>query len=467
MLFLFPAHGKVEAGVVMKNRMTWRETLSLTSMLFGMFFGAGNLIFPVAMGQVAGRNIAPALIGFLITGVGLPLLAVVSLGVTRSKGLLDLSSRIGRRYGYFFTCALYLTIGPFFAIPRCVTVPYEVGVAPLVPAGHERLGLFLFSLFFLCWLLFFSLKPGGIMTWIGKILNPLFLITMGILVLTALLHPFGAVSAVEPGGDYAAIPFAKGFLEGYNTMDTLAGLAFGIVIVDAIKRLGISDEGDVASSTVKAGTFSCLFMGLVYVLVAVMGAESRGALAVGANGGAALGEIARAYYPGFGAMLLAVIVFFCCLKTATGLVISISEAFVQMFPHSLSYRGWALSFSLFTFAIANIGLSGILTISLPVLMFLYPLAITLVLLAILSHFVALDRKVYVVVTTVTLLFALLDFFAALPASWQQAIHVVPLLDAAKAHVPLCALGLGWLVPALIAFVATVAVTGLKGRRERT
>ena len=118
----------------MKTKLTWGETLSITSMLFGLFFGAGNLIFPAYLGQEAGSNIYPALLGFLITGVGMPMMTVAALGITGSDGLLDLSQKAGRHFGYIFTCALYLTIGPFFASPRCVTVPFEIGAKALLPA---------------------------------------------------------------------------------------------------------------------------------------------------------------------------------------------------------------------------------------------------------------------------------------------------------------------------------------------
>ena len=103
----------------MKKRLSFSETMAVGSMLFGLFFGAGNLIFPALMGQKAGANVWPAIVGFLITGVGIPLLGVASMGMSRSDGLMQMSSRVGRKYGMFFTCALYLTIGPFFAIPRC------------------------------------------------------------------------------------------------------------------------------------------------------------------------------------------------------------------------------------------------------------------------------------------------------------------------------------------------------------
>ena len=145
----------------MKRNLNFSELLSVGSMLFGLFFGAGNLIFPAFMGQAAGRNVLPALLGFLVTGVGLPLLAVISLGATRSDGLLQLSQKVGRKYGYLFTCALYLTIGPFFAAPRCFTVVFETGIAPILPAGvSPRVGLFVFSLAFFAIMLSISLRPG-------------------------------------------------------------------------------------------------------------------------------------------------------------------------------------------------------------------------------------------------------------------------------------------------------------------
>ena len=221
-------------------------------MLFGMFFGAGNLIFPASMGQLAGRNMWQASAGFLITGVGLPLLGVAALGISRENGLLGLASRVGKKYGLFFTCALYLTIGPFFAIPRCATVSYTVGIERILPGTGQSLGLAVFSLLFFGAVLFFSLRPGEILTWIGKVLNPLFLAFLAILILRALTAPMGEISAVDPQGAYLTGAFATGLLEGYNTMDALAGLAFGIIVVDVIRSLGVTEPGAVAKNTVRA-----------------------------------------------------------------------------------------------------------------------------------------------------------------------------------------------------------------------
>ena len=224
----------------MKHKLSFREYVYVASMLFGMFFGAGNLIFPVYMGQVAGWNVWPAIVGFLVTGVGLPLLGVAALGISRSSGLFELSRRVGRPYAYFFTCALYLTIGPFFAIPRCATTSFTVGLEQILPhSDRSWLYLLLFSALFFAATLYFSLRPGKILTYVGKVLTPGFLAFLAVLILVTLLNPTTSISAVEPQGAYAAQPFFTGFLEGYNTMDALASLAFGIVVVQVIRDLGV------------------------------------------------------------------------------------------------------------------------------------------------------------------------------------------------------------------------------------
>lgn len=438
------------------KKLTLRQLLTVATMLFGLFFGAGNLIFPASMGQMAGRNLWWASAGLLITGVGLPLLGVAALGISRKEGLFALSSRVSRGYGFFFTCVLYLTIGPFFAIPRCATVAYTVGIQQVLPQGGTT-ALAVFSLIFFAAVLFFSLRPGEILTWVGKVLTPLFLCFLAVLVLRALTDPIGDVSAVDPFGSYAANAFSAGILEGYNTMDALASLAFGIIVVNAIRGLGVDEPGTVAKSTVLAGLFSSLFMGLIYVLVIVMGAQSRGLFPVSANGGEALALIAAHYFGGVGALILAATVTLACLKTAVGLITSCSETFVQLFPKGPSYRVWAIGFCVISFLIANLGLDAILAYSTPVLMFLYPLSIVLILLTLCGKCFGNDPVVLRWTIGFTMAAALIDLLRTLPAATQELLHVVPLVTAAETYLPLCDLGFGWVCPALVGLVIGMAL----------
>ena len=435
----------------MKSKLTAKEYIILASMLFGMFFGAGNLIFPVSMGQQAGANLWPAIVGFCLTGVGIPLLGIAAMGISRSEGLFDMCKRVGKPYAYFFTCLLYLAIGPLFAIPRTATVSFSVGIAPMLQTGNQKLVLCIFSALFFAIVLFFSLRPSGIMTWIGKLLNPLFLLFLAILAVTALLNPMGDIAAGAPSGKYVEMSFFQGFLEGYNTLDALASLAFGIILINSIRKLGIQEPKAISGSTLRSGILSTILMAAIYCLLTVLGAQSQSVLGVSADGGEALFQIGSHYFGTFGGVLLGLIVTVACLKTAIGLITSCSTAFVELFPKSLSYRAYAILFCVFSFAIANFGLSRMIELSLPMLMFLYPLTITLILLCLFGHLFDYDQRVFVSVTVCTIIPALFDFINTLPAGANKALGG-DVVQSITQWLPFGSIGMSWVVPACVGLV---------------
>ncbi len=440
------------------KKLTLRQKILVAGTLFGMFFGAGNLIFPVHLGQMAGQNALPAIIGFIITAVGIPILGVAAIGVTHSDGLQTLSGKVGKGYGIFFTCLLYLTIGPLFAIPRCATVSFTTGITPLLGADSpERLYLLLFSAVFFAFVLFFSLRPGKITVWIGKIINPLFLFFFAVLMLAALLAPGAAVSAVEPVEAYRSDAFFPALIEGYGTMDAIAGLAFGIVVIDVIRRMGVDNDDAIAEDVLSSGLLTGALMALIYVVSIVVGAQSRGLFELSENGGIALTQIAGHYLGGVGLFILAFTITFACLKTSIGLVTACAETFSKMTNGKISYRSWAILFTVFSFAVSNIGLSAIIEYSIPMLMLIYPPAIALILLAFLGKFFAHDRTVYITTMTGTWAAAIFDCMKTLPAPVQAALHLDAPIAFAAAHLPLFDKNLGWLLPAVIGFAAGMAI----------
>ena len=440
------------------KKLTLRQKILVAGTLFGMFFGAGNLIFPVHLGQMAGRNALPAIIGFIITAVGIPILGVAAIGITHSDGLQTLSGKVGKGYGIFFTCLLYLTIGPLFAIPRCATVSFTTGITPLLGADSpERLYLLLFSAVFFAFVLFFSLRPGKITVWIGKIINPLFLFFFAVLMLAALLAPGAAVSAVEPVEAYRSDAFFPALIEGYGTMDAIAGLAFGIVVIDVIRRMGVDNDDTIAEDVLSSGLLTGALMALIYVVSIVGGAQSRGLFELSENGGIALTQIAGHYLGGVGLFILAFTITFACLKTSIGLVTACAETFSKMTNGKISYRSWAILFTVFSFAVSNIGLSAIIEYSIPMLMLIYPPAIALILLAFLGKFFAHDRTVYIATMIGTWAAAIFDCMKTLPAPVQAALHLDAPIAFAAAHLPLFDKNLGWLLPAVIGFAAGMAI----------
>ena len=440
------------------KKLTLRQKILVAGTLFGMFFGAGNLIFPVHLGQMAGRNALPAIIGFIITAVGIPILGVAAIGITHSDGLQTLSGKVGKGYGIFFTCLLYLTIGPLFAIPRCATVSFTTGITPLLGADSpERLYLLLFSAVFFAFVLFFSLRPGKITVWIGKIINPLFLFFFAVLMLAALLAPGAAVSAVEPVEAYRSDAFFPALIEGYGTMDAIAGLAFGIVVIDVIRRMGVDNDDAIAEDVLSSGLLTGALMALIYVVSIVVGAQSRGLFELSENGGIALTQIAGHYLGGVGLFILAFTITFACLKTSIGLVTACAETFSKMTNGKISYRSWAILFTVFSFAVSNIGLSAIIEYAIPMLMLIYPPAIALILLAFLGKFFAHDRTVYIATMIGTWAAAIFDCMKTLPAPVQTALHLDAPIAFAAAHLPLFDKNLGWLLPAVIGFAAGMAI----------
>lgn len=216
-----------------------REILLVASLLFGLFFGAGNLIFPVELGRAAQGATPWATAGFLVTAVGLPVLGIVASALSGSRSVLEMASPVGRRYAVAFTTALYLTIGPLFAIPRTATVSYEVGFAGSVPTGARHGALLAFTLVFFAVTGVAALRPGRLVDWVGRYLTPVFLVLLGALLVAAVVRPMGPASGASPTAAYDGHPATQGFLDGYSTMDALGSLAFAVAVIEAVRRLGV------------------------------------------------------------------------------------------------------------------------------------------------------------------------------------------------------------------------------------
>ncbi|NLJ99116.1 MAG: branched-chain amino acid transport system II carrier protein [Tissierellia bacterium] len=448
----------------MEEKLNFKQNLLIGSLLFGLFFGAGNLIFPVQMGQAAGSNTLPATIGFLITGVGLPILGVIASALSESKSLFDMARPINSGYATFFTCALYLTIGPLFAIPRTATVAFEVGMHPFIPGQYLKLGLFIFSFIFFALTLYFSLRPGRILDWVGKYLTPIFLVLLSILLIATFVKPMGQVSEYSPQGNYMDRALFTGLLDGYNTMDALASLAFAIIIISNIKKLGVKNPHSIAIETCKSGLFSIAGMTIIYASLAYMGATSLGSVERADNGGIILSLVSNNYFGFVGKVLLAAIVGVACLKTAIGLITACAEMFSEMFPRSISYRNYAIVFTLFSFIIANFGLNNIIRLSIPVLMFLYPLAITLIILSLLAPLIHKQRDIYRWTTGLTIIAAFFDLCKALPESMQSNVVIKQIVDFAHSHLPGFDYGFGWILPAFCGFLIGLIIWGVRTKK---
>lgn len=445
----------------MEKKLSFSAYSVIGVMLFALFFGAGNLIFPATLGQNAGTNIWSAVIGFLITGIGLPFLGILAIGFSGSRNLEELASRIHPVYAVIFTALLYLTIGPFFATPRTGAVAYDIGVAPFVGDSYAQIGLLTFTLFFFGITMLFSLNPAKLVDRIGKILSPGIIILLIVLLVMVIIKPMGSFQSPQDG--YINGAFMKGFTEGYNTMDALASLVFGIIVINSIRSMGVTSTRGVLSATVKSGLVATALLGIIYVGIAYLGATSTERFGLFETGGPVLGSATSYYFGTFGTIMLSIIIFLACLTTSIGLITACGEYFHTLFP-KISYKAFIVFFSLLSFTVANIGLSNIINYSIPVLMFLYPLAIVLMLLTFLSPLFNHARIVYVTTTVVTFLISSIDglkkfcdLFKIPYFDWLS-----PIIALYKEILPFYNEGLGWIVPVLI----TILITGVIGRIQK-
>lgn len=311
-------------------KLNKKNMMVISFMLFSLFFGAGNLIFPPFLGQNAGEHTFTAMAGFLLTAVVLPVLGVIV--VARFDGLDKLSGKTGKRFAFIFTVLIYLSIGPGLGIPRAASVPFEIAVSPYLPNDANRvLWMVLYSALFFLVTLWLCLNPGKLVQRIGRVLTPSLLILLVLLFISFVTK--GNVNVAPTLDSYQSSAFLKGFTEGYNTMDTIAALNFGLVISTTLVSFGLNEKKDRITHTVYAGIFAGSILAIVYMMLSYMGMCSSGVYAVQENGTWTLRCIVQQVFGGRGAILLAAIFTLACLTTCVGLINSISQFFSILFKN--------------------------------------------------------------------------------------------------------------------------------------
>ncbi|MDM5188162.1 branched-chain amino acid transport system II carrier protein [Bacillus sp. DX4.1] len=424
----------------MANKVPFSFIVVIGLMLFALFFGAGNLIFPAMLGQSAGTNIWSANAGFLVTGVGLPLLGVLAFGFSGKDDLQSLASRAHPVFGTVFTTILYLAIGPLFAIPRTGNVSFEIGVKPFVSENLGSIPLIIFTIIFFSITCFLSLNPAKIVDIVGKILTPIKLTFIGILVIVAFIHPIGDLQA--PTNTYTSDSFFKGFQEGYLTMDTLASFVFGIIIINAIKEKGAKTKKQIMIVCSKATLIAATILAIIYTALSYMGASSVEKLGHLENGGEVLAKVSNYYFGSYGGILLGLMITVACLTTSVGLVTACSSFFHKLFPN-VPYKTIAIILSVFSAIVANVGLTQLIAISVPVLTAIYPLAIVLIFLTFFHSLFKGRSEVYQGSLLIAFIISLFDGLNA------AGVHIQVIDRLFTQILPMHEVGLGWIFPAII------------------
>lgn len=431
-----------------RHSLGFRGTFEVGMALFSMFFGAGNLIIAPLLGVQSGPHALAATLGYLVSGVGLPIAAIIALAHAGTAE--SLLSRIGRRFSRLFTILVYLAIGPALAIPRTASTSFEMA-KPLLEGGGSAAVRFAFSAVFFAFALALALRPARIVRLMGKVTGPLLIGLLVLMVLAQILAP--AASPLEAAeGAYREAPAVAGFIEGYQTLDLLASFAFGVVVTNSIRSRGIADHKDQAAQVARSGIVAGLLMAAVYGALSYLGCRMGTVLPDAANGAEVLSASADVHFGHAGTVLVAAIFLIACFNVCTGLISSIAQYFSTTFP-KLSFRAWAILIAAISCLLSNAGLTAILAFSVPLLMALYPMGICAVAMGLIpgsdSH----------------------------PLIWRAAMAAIGIQSAASAirdaicpglflptdMLPASSLGLGWIVPGIAGAAAGALATAIRRR----
>lgn len=371
-------------------------------LLFGIFFGAGNLIFPAELGFRAGVNFYPAILGFVLSGVGIAIITLVLGTMVKGGYKNEISIKVDPKFATSYLTILYLAIGPFFAIPRTAGTSFSIGIAPVT--GNGRLPLLIFSAIYFLFAYLIAINPSKLMDRVGKILTPMFAMLIIILIAVGNMN-FHALNQGEMSNAMSALK--TGFLEGYNTLDALASVSFCLIATSSIKTFGFSSKKEYIKIMAIVGIVTAIFFSSLYIGLGALGNKFSVPAEVLADPNTNIGTyiLSKSSYElfgSFGQVFLGAMTILTCFTTTAGLIVVVSEYFVDTFPR-FKYKTYVNIFTFIGFAMSNFGLNTIIKISVPVLRILYPITIVIVAIIILNKFVRLSKSgmaVTVILTTV-------------------------------------------------------------------
>ena len=404
-------------------KKTTKDAIVIGFALFSMFFGAGNLIFPGYLGMQLGSQFSIGMIGFLITGVGLPLLAI--LACTRGDGTFEsIAEKINKKFAIVFASVLFLAIGPLLAVPRTAATTFEIAVNPFfpkIPAVVVILVYFLINLYFV-------LKRSSIIDTIGKFLTPALLILLIILIVKGIAMPIGSINEVESSN-----VFATSLLEGYQTMDAIAALLFAAIITSSIKAKGYKKD-EMSPMLIKSSIVAVIGLAFVYGGLMYIGAQTGDLAAEGISKTGLLLLMSKSVLGSIGPIVIGLSMGLACLSTSIGLITAGSDFFETITNGRLKYKFNVIVISVISFCVALLGVDKIVVYSVPILNLLYPVSITIMVTAFLAKYINIKAIRLAVYTSLVLSLLLL----------------IPGLN--LSFLPLASYGFGWVTPTVAALI---------------
>lgn len=413
----------------MKN--STKHSLVIGFALFAMFFGAGNLIFPPFLGKAAGSAFLASIIGFLITGVGLPLTGIIACA--KINGTYEkMANRVSEKFAVITSVALILVIGPLFAIPRTAATTFELGIHPLFPSVPQSIVVILYFVITLA----FVLKPSSLIDNVGKILTPALLLMLAIIIFKGIIDPIGPIvnTSYKNG-------FSKALIEGYQTMDVMASVVFAGIIISSVKAKGYKNANDIMKMTIKSALVAVTGLAFVYGGLMYIGTQTSTLFPTNIARTNLVTQVVKLDLGSIGSVVLSLCVALACLTTAIGLLASGADFFAKLSKNKVSYKAFAIILTVVSGLLATNNVDSIVALAGPVLQILYPIVIVLIVITLLGDKVK-SNKVVAITTYTTLIISILDTING----------IIPNSIGFIKYIPLASVGFSWFIPALLAFI---------------
>ena len=401
--------------------------------LFAMLFGAGNLIFPPMLGYETSSSWILTMSAFIITGVGFPFLGILSVSIA-GNGIKDFANRVSPIFSTIFAILSILAIGPMLAIPRTGATAYEITF--LYNGMESPIYKYIYLICYFGIVILFSLRANKVIERVGKILTPILLILLFLIIIKGV---FFTNLSIKP--DIYPHAFKRGFLEGYQTMDTIASIAYAGIILKAIKSDRSLTHEQEFLFLIKSGLVAIISLALIYGGFALVGAKMHSVLAT--DDKIELLVKTTSYLLGnYGILVLAICVAGACLTTAIGLVATVGEFFSSI--TSFKYENIVIFTVIISFLLSILGVESIINISVPILVFIYPVMISLILLNLFGKYIKNDY-VYKGVVLFTGIIGLIESLETLGIKNYYTKSVLEIL-------PFSDYGLTWLFPGIIGYI---------------
>ncbi|MBQ8782823.1 MAG: branched-chain amino acid transport system II carrier protein [Clostridia bacterium] len=410
------------------------DSFVIGAALFAMFFGAGNMIFSPYLGLKSGTEWFSGFLGYYIADIGLAVVAILTQ--IKTGGYKGIFKPLGNVARTVIMLSIVMCIGPLISIPRTAATTYELSVMPL----FENVNMPVFGIIFFALVLVMSINNSAVVDIIGKVLTPVLFIGLLFLIIKGLTDPLGVVEALPK----TTSPVADGIAAGYQSMDVLAAVIFGVLILNSAAQKGHTQPKAKAKVAAGASVVAGIGLLVVYLGLTYLGATVSGIYDMHIYRTELLIALIQSLIPGqAGLIFFAVVAGFACLSTAVALTGSAAEYLSEQSKGKVGYKPIVITICIFSAVAASFGVETLVNVASPVLSVVYPPVLVTVLLSFFGDKINVwGYRFAAIAATVMGVFDALSTFG---------IRFSPV-----SALPLSSLGLGWVVPSIVFCVLGIA-----------